>query len=144
MRYIDLTGSRRGSTLTKISSTLPTSGRQIDMIFPRNRSRQKYFAMSETLSEFYVRLYLARKNQKYDYLDNFIEDLQNRYRIVIKKSAEGEKMLRSMRITLNAQEYAKNQAAFIDVLNNINCLIKLSDSGYVVTLPEEKGAFKLI
>ena len=144
MRYIDLTGSRRGSTLTKISSTLPTSGRQIDMIFPRNRSRQKYFAMSETLSEFYVRLYLARKNQKYDYLDNFIEDLQNRYRIVIKKSAEGEKMLRSMRITLNAQEYAKNQAAFTDMLNNINCLIKLSDSGYVVTLPEEKGAFKLI
>lgn len=144
MRYIDLTGSRRGSTLTKISSTLPTSGRQIDMIFPRNRSKQKYFAMSETLSEFYVRLYLARKNQKYDYLDNFIEDLQSRYRIVIKKSTEGERMLKTMRITLNAQEYAKNQAAFTDMLNNINCLIKLSDSGYVVTLPEEKGAFKLI
>ena len=144
MRYIELTGSKKGSTLTKISSTLPTSGRQIDMVFPRNRSRQKYFAMSETLTEFYVRLYLARKNLKYDYLDNFIEDLQSRYRIILKKSPEGERMLKSMHIALSAQEYAKNQAAFTDMLNSINCLIKLSDSGYVVTLPEEKGAFKLI
>ena len=114
------------------------------MVFPRNRSRQKYFAMSETLTEFYVRLYLARKNLKYDYLDNFIEDLQSRYRIILKKSPEGERMLKSMHIALSAQEYAKNQAAFTDMLNSINCLIKLSDSGYVVTLPEEKGAFKLI
>lgn len=143
-RYIDLTGTKKGSTLTKISSTLPTSGKQIDMIFPKNNSKQKYFAMSETLTEFYVRLYLARKNRQYDYLDNFIEDLQSRYKIVIVKSREGENMLKSMKISLPAQEYAKNRAAFIDTLTSINCLIKLSDSGYVVTLPEEKGGFRLI
>lgn len=144
MRYIELTGTKSGSMLNKISSTLATSGRQIDMIFPQNRSAKKYFAMSETLTEFYVRSYLARKNQQYDYLDNFIDDLQSRYKIIIVKSREGERLLKSMRIALSAQEYAKNKAVFIDMLSSINCLIKLSDSGYVITLPEEKGAFKLI
>ncbi len=144
MRYIKLTGTRRGSTLTKISSTLPTSGRQIDMVFPQNRSSAKYFAMSETLAEFYVRLYLARKDMQYEYLDNFIRDLEERYRIVLVKSSRGEKMLKEMKISLSTQEYARNKVVLIELLGRINCLIKLSDSGYVVTLPEEKGDFKLI
>lgn len=144
MRYIELTGSQKGSNLTKISSILPTCGRQIEMIFPQNRARQKYFAMSETLAEFYIRLYLARKGTRYDYLDNFIEDLQCRYKIIIVKNSSVEPALKSMKINLKAQEYSNNKKAFVDMLNSINCLIKLSDSGYVVTLPEEKGAFKLI
>ncbi len=144
MRYINMTGTRKGSVLTKISSTLPTSGRQIDMVFPQNRSNKKYFAMSETLAEFYVRLYLARKGQQYDYLDHFIEDLEERYRIVLVKSARGEKALKRAKLSLPAQEYAKNKRVFLDLLNSINCLIKLSDSGYVITLPEEKGDFKLL
>ena len=144
VRYISLTGTKSGSMLTKISSTLPTSGRQIDMVFPKNRAKQKYFAMSETLSEFYVRLHLARKGQQYDYLDHFIEELQNRYRMILVKTPEGEKALKAMHITLSAQEYAKNKQVFIELLSSINCLIKLSDSGYVVTLPEEKGDFKLL
>lgn len=144
LRYIDLTKTRRGSTLTKLSSTLSTSGRQIEMIYPRSNAKQKYFAMSENLTEFYVRLYLARKDQPYDYLDNFLEDLQARYRIVIAKSVEGDKRLKSIRPKLSAQDFAKNKAAFIDTLNSVNCLIKLSDSGYVITLPEMKGDFRLI
>ena len=144
MRYIELTGSQKGANLTKISSILPTCGRQIEMIFPQNRARQKYFAMSETLAEFYIRLYLARKKIRYDYLDNFIEDLQSRYKIIIVKNLSGERALKAMKINLKAQEYSNNKKAFVDMLNSINCLIKLSDSGYVVTLPEEKGAFKLI
>lgn len=142
VRYINLKKSMRGSVLTKISSILPTSGRQIDMIFPKNNAKQKYFAMSANLTEFYVRLYLAKKKRQYDYLDNFIEFLQNRYRIVLTKN--GEKMLKSIKPKLSAQEFSRNKAAFIDTLNGINCLIKLSDSGFVVTLPEEKGALKLI
>ena len=144
VRYIHLTGSRQGSTLTKMSSALPTSGRQIDMVFPQNRSSKKYFAMSETLSEFYIRLYLARKGQRYDYLDHFIRDLQERYHILLVKSAQGEQALRAARISLSAQEYGVNKRVFIDMLGGINCLIKLSDSGYVITLPEEKGDFKLL
>lgn len=37
------------------------------------------------------------------------------------------------------QEFRQNEQALIDNLDEINCLIRLSDSGYVVTLPEEKG-----
>lgn len=144
LRYIDLTGTRKGSVLTKMSSILPTSGRQIEMIFPNSNARQKYFAMSGSLAEFYVRLYLAGKGQKYDYLDNFIEHLQKRYRICLVRSREGDRMLNKIRPKLSAMDYAKNKAAFIETLHSVNCLIKLSDSGYVITLPEEKGDFKLI
>lgn len=144
MRYIDMTGTRKGSTLTKISSILPTSGRQIEMIFPNSNARHKYFAMSGSLAEFYVRLYLAGKKQKYDYLDSFIEYLQMRYHIVLVKSAEGDKWLKNFKPKLSARDFAQNKDAFMNTLNNANCLIKLSDSGYVITLPEEKGDLKLI
>lgn len=144
LRYIDLTKTRRGSTLTKLSSTLTTSGKQIGMIYPRSNVRQKYFAMSENLAEFYVRLYLARAGRRYDYLDHFLDDLQKRYRIVIAKSAEGDRRLKEIKPRLSAQDFARNKAAFIDTLNSVSCLIKLSDSGYVVTLPERKGDFRLI
>lgn len=144
LRYIDMTGTRKGSTLTKISSVLPTSGKQIEMIFPNSNAKHKYFAMSGSLAEFYVRLYLASKKQKYDYLDNFIEYLQSRYRILLVKSAEGERMLRGNKPKLSAKDFARNKEAFMSTLSNANCLIKLSDSGYVITLPEEKGDLKLI
>lgn len=142
LRYIDIT--RSSSTLTKIISTLPTCGKQIGLIFPGSNTRQKYFALSSSLAEFYVRLYLAKKKQKYAYLDNFIEYLQNRYKIVLVKSKVSEAWLQKSKLNITAQEFAKNKAALIDTLNSVNCLIKLSDSGYVITLPEEKGDFKLI
>lgn len=144
LRYIDMTGTRKGSTLIKISSVLPTSGRQIEMVFPNTNARNKFFAMSTGLAEFYVRLYLAGKDQKYDYLDNFIEHLQNRYRILLVKSEDGDKMLKNIRPKLSAKDFSKNKEAFRDTLNNANCLIKLSDSGYVIALPEEKGDLRLV
>lgn len=144
LRYIDMTGTKKGSTLTKISSVLPTCGRQIEMIFPNSNARQKYFAMSGTLTEFYVRLYLARKKQKYDYLDNFIIHLQNRYNILLVKSVEGDRMLKNVKPKLPVKDFTRNKEAFMNTLNSANCLIKLSDSGYVITLPEQKGDLKLI
>lgn len=144
MRYIDLTGSKQGSTLQKMSSILSNSGKQIDMVYPKTNVNAKYFAMSEGLAEFYVRLYLARKEIQYDYLDNFIDDLEKRYRIIISKTSENEKILKTFKPLLSAQELLKNKQAFLDTLNGANCLIKLSDSGFIVTLPEEKGGFKLI
>lgn len=144
LHYVDLTKTRRGSTVTKLSSTLSTSGKQIEMVYPRSNANKKYFAMSENLAEFYVRLYLARKDQKYDYLDNFLQDLQKRYQIIIAKSAEGDRKMRTIKPKVSAQDYTKNKRAFIETLNNVNCLIKLSDSGYVITLPEMKGDFRLI
>lgn len=144
LRYIDMMGARKGSTLTKISSVLPTCGRQIEMIFPNSNARQKYFAMSGTLTEFYVRLYLANKSQRYDYLDNFIAHLQNRYHILLVKSMEGDKMLKNVKPKLSAKDFVRNKEAFMNTLSSANCLIKLSDSGYVITLPEQKGDLRLI
>lgn len=74
MRFTDLIGSKQGSSLQKMSSILSTCGKQIDMVYPKTNVNFKYFAMSEGVAEFYVRLYLARRNLKYDYLDNFLDD----------------------------------------------------------------------
>lgn len=144
MRYLDLIGRRQGSNLQKMSFILSSSGKQIDMVYPKTNVNAKYFAMSEGLAEFYVRLYLARKKIRYDYLDNFMEDLVDRYHIVISKTSRNEKYLKTYKPLLSAQELWKNKQAFLDTLNGANCLIKLSDSGFIVTLPEEKGGFKLI
>ncbi|MDE7184787.1 MAG: hypothetical protein K2O40_10010 [Lachnospiraceae bacterium] len=144
MRFTDLIGSKQGSSLQKMSSILSTCGKQIDMVYPKTNVNSKYFAMSEGVAEFYVRLYLARRNLKYDYLDNFLDDLLERYSIIITKTGKSEKYLKLIKPLLRAQELMKNKQAFLDTLNSGNCLIKLSDSGFVITLPEEKGGFKLI
>ena len=144
MRFTDLIGSKQGSSLKKMSSILATCGKQIDIVYPKTNVNSKYFAMSEGITEFYVRLYLARRKLKYDYLDNFLDDLLERYNIIITKTSKSEKYLKVIKPLLKAQELMKNKQAFLDTLNSGNCLIKLSDSGYVITLPEEKGGFKLI
>lgn len=144
MYYIDMTKARKGSVLTKISSALPTSGRDIDFIFPKNQSKHKFFALSPSLLEFYVRLYLAKQGRSYAYLDGFLFHLQEHYGICIQKSQQMDKILRKMHIRIPLSEFRQNEQALLDSLNEINCLIRLSDSGYVITLPEEKGEFKLL
>lgn len=144
MRFTNLIGSKQGSSLKKMSSILSNSGKQIDMVYPKTNVNAKYFAMSEGLAEFYVRLYLARRELEYDYLDNFLEELLDRYYIIIAKSDKSEKYLRTIKPLLKAQELMKNKQAFLDTLDGGNCLVKLSDSGFIITLPEKKGGFKLI
>lgn len=144
MYYIDVSKARRGSSLTKISSTLPTCGKDIDFVFPKSTTRHKFFALSPSLLEFYVRMYLAKEDRTYAYLDNFLLDLQERYGICIQKTEEMDKILKKMHIKVPFQEFRQNEQALLDNLDEINCLIRLSDSGYVVTLPEEKGEFTLL
>ena len=57
---------------------------------------------------------------------------------------EGDKLLKNVKPKLTAKDFAKNKEAFMNTLSNANCLIKLSDSGYVITLPEQKGDLKLL
>lgn len=142
--YIEVSQVRKGSALTKISSTLPTCGKDIEFIFPNSRSRHKFFALSPTLLEFYVRLYLARKDRTYAYLDNFLVDLEEHYGICTQKTERMDQILRKMRIKVPFQEFRQNEQALLENLDEINCLVRLSDSGYVITLPEEKGEFKLL
>ncbi len=142
--YMDVSQARRGSMLTKISSTLPTCGKDIAFVFPNNRSRHKFFALSPSLLEFYVRLYLARKDRTYAYLDIFLADLEERYGICTQKSEKMDAILKRLRIKVPFQEFRQNEQALLENLDEINCLVRLSDSGYVITLPEEKGEFRLL
>lgn len=144
MYYIDVSKAGGGNVLTKISSTLPTCGKDIDFIFPKSSSKHKFFAMSPSLLEFYVRMYLAKEDRTYAYLDNFLLYLQERYGICIQKTEQMDQILKKMHIKVPFQEFRQNEQALLDNLDEINCLIRLSDSGYVVTLPEEKGEFTLL
>lgn len=144
MYYIDMSKARKGSSLAKISSALNTCGKDIEFVFPKTRSRHKYFALSPSLLEFFVRLYLAKEKSSYAYLDNFLDFIQERYGICIQKNEQMDKMLKSLHMKVPFQEFRQNEQALIDNLDEINCLIRLSDSGYVITLPEEKGEFALL
>ena len=76
--------------------------------------------------------------------DNFLLYLQERYGICIQKTEQMDQILKKMHIKVPFQEFRQNEQALLDNLDEINCLIRLSDSGYVVTLPEEKGEFTLL
>ena len=144
MSYIDVSSERKGSTLVKISSALNTCGKDISFVFPKSSSKYKYFAMSPSLLDFFVRLYLAKEDSSYAYLDNFLDFMQERYGICIQKNARMDKMLKNLHVKVPFQEFRQNEQALVDNLDEINCLIRLSDSGYVITLPEEKGEFTLL
>lgn len=144
MYYIDATKARRGSTLTKISSTLPTVGKDIEFVFPKSQSRHKFFAMSPSLLEFYIRLYLAKEDRPYAYLDNFLQYMEEVYYICLVKSKNMDDVLKKLQIRVPFQEFRLNEQALLENLEAINCLVRLSDSGYVVALPEEKGEFRLL
>ncbi|MCI8464396.1 MAG: hypothetical protein HFI63_00825 [Lachnospiraceae bacterium] len=142
--YIEVSQARKGAALTKISSSLSTCGKDLEFIFPKNSSRHKFFAFSPSLLEFYVRLYLARRDRTYAYLDNFLADLEERFSICTQKTEQTDRMLKKMRLKVPFQEFRQNEQALLENLDEINCLVRLSDSGYVITLPEEKGEFRLL
>ena len=144
LRYINFLKISSGSSFTKTSSALPTLGREAGLIFPLSGSRYKYFALSEDLAEYFVRLYLSSKGIDYDYLDSFVTWLEVQYDICIIKSAKLEMYLKSINAKISAKDFIQNEEALIQNLTNTNCLIKMSDNGYVITLPEMKGEFKLL
>jgi hypothetical protein len=144
LRYINFLKNSSGSSYTKTSSTLPTLGRESGIIFPLGRSRYKYFALSEDLAEYFVRLYLSERKRNYDYLDSFINWLEYQYDICIIKSEKLEEYLKSINAKIPVRDFMQNEEAFIQNLSSTNCLIKMSDNGYVITLPEKKGEFKLL
>lgn len=144
LRYIIFLKNISGSSFSKTSSTLPTLGREAGLVFPLSRTKYKYFALSEDLSEFFIRLYLSSTEREYDYLDSFVIWLQERYDICIVKSEKLERYLKSINAKISAKDFIQNEEALIQNLTNTNCLIKMSDNGYIVTLPEKKGEFRLL
>lgn len=142
--YMQLTGKISGTNQKRILSVLQSSGKEIGFVYPATRSRFKYFALSGELTAFLVRLYLAGKDMEYAFLDEFIKDLEDHYGIYIRKCSKTENLVKKYKIRIKQQEFSKNEQALLDTLDQVNCLIRLSDSGYVVTLPEKKGEFKLL
>lgn len=144
--YMQLTGKISGTNQKRIFNVLQSSGKEIGFVHPATRSRFKYFALSGELTAFLVRLYLSGKEEHPDYvfLDDFIKYLEDNYGIYIRKCSKTDRLVKKYKIRVTQQEFSRNEQAFLETLDQVNCLIRLSDSGYVVTLPEKKGEFKLL
>lgn len=142
--YLQLTGKISGTNQKRIFSVLQSSGKEIGFVYPPTRSKFKYFAMSGELTAFLVRLYLAKKDLAYDFLDGFMQFLETSYGINIRRNKRIDKMLKKYQVRVTQQEFGRNEEAFLDTLDSVNCLVRLSDSGYIVTLPETKGEFRLL
>lgn len=140
MEFYNLQKKTQGSSVAKLVSTLPTTARDMNFLFPQNNARQKYFAMSGDIAEFFVRLYLICKQQDFGYFDDFIHWLENEYLIYVRLDDKNilRKYLRSINAVVSEKDSNRNEAAFIQTLSEANCLIKLSDSGYLVVTPEKK------
>lgn len=142
--YLQLTGKISGTNQKRIFSVLQSSGKEIGFVYPPTRSKFKYFAMSGELTAFLVRLYLAKRDLAYDFLDGFMQFLETSYGINLRKNKKIDKMLKKYQVRVTQQEFGRNEEAFLDTLDSVNCLVRLSDSGYIVTLPETKGEFRLL
>lgn len=142
--YLQLTGKISGTNQKRIFNVLQSSGKEIGFVYPVSRSKFKYFAMSGELTAFLVRLYLAGQPGEYAFLDDFLQYLETDYGIYIRKGKKVDRLVRKYGIRLAGQEFGRNEQAFLETLDRVNCLIRLSDSGYVVTLPEWKGRFRLL
>lgn len=142
--YLQLTGKISGTNQKRIFNVLQSSGKEINFVYPATRSKFKYFAMSSELTSFLVRLYLAEKRCEYAFLDDFLQYLETEYGIYIRKGRKTDKLIQKYRIRVTGPEFGRNEQAFLETLDRVNCLVRLSDSGYVIILPEKKGEFRLL
>lgn len=144
MYFIEASKAQGGSMIGRTSSVLSTCGKDMGFVFPMSQSRHKYFAFSPSLLEFHVRLYLAKINKEYAYLDHFLQYLEEKHRILLLKTERMDKALKKFNTKIPLQQFRRNEEDLLENLTGINCLVRLSDSGYVITLRERKGEFKLL
>ncbi len=144
MKFTSFLKNRSGSYLIKLMSTLSSTGRDIDFVFPRNRSKHKFFAMSEQMADFFVRLFLSCNDTTFADYDSFVDWLEDEYNICVRKSKKLDGYLGYIHSTISTKAYHQNELDFIDTLTRINALLKISDSGYIIILPEHKGGFNLL
>ena len=135
-----------GLTISKVSSILPTMGREVNFVHPRNRAKQKYFALSEELAIFLVRLYLIHVDKDYAHYDDFVNWLNHDCNIYFSLDIKGvlKKYLNTFSADIPMFDMNRNEKEFVKTLTNVNCLIRLSDSGYLVVLPDKKGGVNFL
>lgn len=138
------TQKNSGSSLNKISSTLQRAGKDCNILFPLSNAKQKYFAMTPEIVEFLVRLYLSIKKIKYGSINLFIKWLEENYYISIEYSETTINYLKSINYPLGSYVFNRNKDEFIKTLDKANCITKLSDSGFVIVLPENKESVNIL
>jgi len=148
-KYSEFHKSKRGNNMIKITSVFSSSGAAIGLVHPKKAGKAKYFALSGEISEFFVRMYIASINKDnytekmiYGNLNDFILWLKNNYYLHIEDNSDLREFLRTDNISIKSSDYSANKRYLIGNLTSIDCLIKLSDSAYIVTIPEAKGDFK--
>lgn len=129
---------KRASSARKVSAIFGVQGQQAKFVYPRRNSSHKYYAMSQDLTELFLRLYLADQAAPGVYsapLDDFTEWLSREYGIYICYSSDLVSFLRSRSIKAPIfSDFEQNRIDFINTLDNLGALEKRSDNSYIVEI----------
>lgn len=137
--------AKASSSVSYAIQIFSTQGREAKCVYPQSQVRQKYFVMSREITDLFVRLYFAHNNKiVYDTVENFTRWLKDNYLICIGFSKEinqyidGKPHIKQIRASI----YRDNYKTFISTLDSLQCIIKLSDTSHIITLPGNKGVVK--
>lgn len=133
---------KRSSSVRKAASVFSSQGKECYFAYPVGNVRQKYYVMSPQLTELLVHLFLCEQEDGCGTLGMLYQWLEEKYSIYLRYSSRLEGYLRKNSIEQPSQsEFSDNQRAFIETLREINCIVKLSDNSYIITLDTEEGGW---
>ena len=138
---------KMSSSVRVVSSMLSGQGKEARMVYPTNNVRQKYFAMSGEITELLLMLFLTQEHSVSEYatLSGFLRWLERQYGIYIAFSDKLIDYLNENSIQVpSTQEFNDNVQAFINTLESINSIYKLSDTSYIVCMPGKLGGIPQI
>ena len=128
--------------MRKAASVFSSQGKECYFAYPVGNVRQKYYVMSPQLTELLVHLFLCEQEDSCGTLGMLYQWLEEKYSIYLRYSSRLEGYLRKNSIEQPSQsEFSDNQRAFIETLREINCIVKLSDNSYIITLDTEEGGW---
>lgn len=131
---------KRDSSVRKVSSVFASHGKECYFAYPIGKVRQKYYVMSPALTEVLVYIFLEEQEEGRGTLENFYQWLEKRYCIYLRYSPKMIKYFKQNAIEQPSQmDFSENQKAFIQTLEEINCIVKLSDNSYIITYDNEAG-----
>ena len=98
--------------------------------------------MSPQFTELMVHLFLGEQEDGCGTLGMLYQWLEEKYSIYLRYSFKLENYLKKNAIEQPSQnEFEDNQRAFIETLREINCIVKLSDTSYIITFDTEEGGW---
>lgn len=131
---------KRDSSVRKVSSIFAGQGKECYFAYPIGKVKQKYYVMSPALTEVLIYIFLEEQEEGRGTLENFYRWLENRYCIYLRYSPKLIKYFKQNAIEQPSQmDFSENQKAFVQTLEEINCIVKLSDNSYIITYDNEAG-----